>query len=206
MGGVMHKKGMLIVLSGPSGAGKDSILKKLLEKRKNLKLSISYTTRTPRDGEVDGKDYYFVDKNEFENLISDGKMLEYASYCNNYYGTPKFEIENECNKGYGVILEIEVQGAGQVLKKCPEALSIFIVPPSLDELKRRLVNRGLDDDKVIEERILTAQDEIKLAKNYKYVVVNDNIDICVENIIKIIDSEYMKLSYSGHIIEEVLKK
>lgn len=206
MGGVMHKKGMLIVLSGPSGAGKDSILKKLLEKRKNLKLSISYTTRTPRDGEVEGKDYYFVDKNEFENLISDGKMLEYASYCNNYYGTPKFEIENECNKGYGVILEIEVQGAGQVLKKCPEALSIFIVPPSLDELKRRLVNRGLDNDKVIEERILTAQDEIKLAKNYKYVVVNDNIDICVENIIKIIDSEYMKFSYSGHIIEEVLKK
>ena len=130
-------KGMLIVLSGPSGAGKDTILGKLLENRSDVNLSISYTTRAPRLGEVDGKDYHFVDKEVFQKAIDDGEMLEYACYCGNYYGTPRFEVEKSLESGKSVILEIEVQGAEQIIKKCPDAVSIFIVPPSIEELKKK---------------------------------------------------------------------
>ena len=165
------KTGMLIVLSGPSGVGKDSVLKLILKERNDLKLSISYTTRPPRHGEVNGIDYHFVSKEEFEELINDGEMLEYATYCGNYYGTRSFEIDEELAKGNSVILEIEVQGAGQVIKKRKDAVSIFIVPSSIKELENRLVGRGLDSKQTINNRILAAEKEIerKLGRTQKSV-------------------------------------
>lgn len=200
------KTGMLIVLSGPSGVGKDSVLKLILKKRKDLRLSISYTTRLPRSGEVDGVDYHFVSKQEFEKLIDNGEMLEYATYCGNYYGTRSFEIDKELESGNSVILEIEVQGARQVIKKRKDAVSIFIVPSSVEELKNRLIGRGLDSEEIIKNRILVAEKEILSATDYNYIVVNDKLSVCAEDISKIIDSEYMKSSRSGYIIDEVLKK
>lgn len=201
-----EKTGMLIVLSGPSGVGKDSVLKLILKERKDLRLSISYTTRSPRSGEVDGVDYHFVSKQEFEKLIDDGEMLEYATYCGNYYGTRSFEIDKELKSGNSVILEIEVQGARQVIKKRKDAVSIFIAPSSVAELKNRLIGRGLDSEEIIKNRILVAEKEILSATDYNYIVVNDRLSICAEDISKIIDSEYMKSSRSGYIIDEVLKK
>lgn len=199
------KMGMLIVLSGPSGVGKDSVLKLILKDRNDLKLSISYTTRAPRQGEVNGVDYHFVSREEFEKLIKNGEMLEYATYCGNYYGTRSFEIDEELAKGNSVILEIEVQGAGQVIKKRKDAVSIFILPSSLNELKNRLIGRGLDDEKTINDRIVVAEQEIAQALDYDYIVVNDKLPVCAEDICKIIDSEYMKSSRFGYIIDEVLK-
>lgn len=199
-------KGMLIVLSGPSGAGKDTILGKLLEKRDDVNLSISYTTRTPRLGEVDGKDYHFVDKEVFQKAIDDGEMLEYACYCGNYYGTPRFEVEKSLESGKSVILEIEVQGAEQIIKKCPDAVSIFIVPPSIEELKKRLKNRASDSEEAVIKRVSEAEKEISLAGHYRYIVVNDDVKLCTDNVSKIIDSEYMKSSRMGYIIKEVLEK
>lgn len=201
-----EKTGMLIVLSGPSGVGKDSVLKLILKERKDLRLSISYTTRLPRSGEVDGVDYHFVSKQEFEKLIDNGEMLEYATYCGNYYGTRSFEIDKELESGNSVILEIEVQGALQVIKKRKDAVSIFIVPSSVEELKNRLIGRGLDSEEIIKNRILVAEKEILSATDYNYIVVNDKLSVCAEDISKIIDSEYMKSSRSGYIIDEVLKK
>jgi guanylate kinase len=202
----IEKTGMLIVLSGPSGVGKDSVLKLILKERKDLRLSISYTTRLPRSGEVDGVDYHFVSKQEFEKLIDNGEMLEYATYCGNYYGTRSFEIDKELESGNSVILEIEVQGARQVIKKRKDAVSIFIVPSSVEELKNRLIGRGLDSEEIIKNRILVAEKEILSATDYNYIVVNDKLSVCAEDISKIIDSEYMKSSRSGYIIDEVLKK
>lgn len=199
-------KGILIVLSGPSGAGKDTVLGKLLENRNDIDLSVSYTTRTPRSGEINGKDYHFVDKDIFQKAINDGEMLEYACYCGNYYGTPRFEVEKNLESGRSVILEIEVQGAEQVIKKCPEAVSIFIVPPSIEELKKRLKNRASDSEEAVRLRVSEAEKEISLAEHYKYIVVNDDVELCADNISKIIDSEYMKSSRMGYIIKEVLKK
>lgn len=201
-----EKTGMLIVLSGPSGVGKDSVLKLILKERKDLRLSISYTTRLPRSGEVDGVDYHFVSKQEFEKLIDNGEMLEYATYCGNYYGTRSFEIDKELESGNSVILEIEVQGARQVIKKRKDAVSIFIVPSSVEELKNRLIGRGLDSEEIIKNRILVAEKEILSATDYNYIVVNDKLSVCAEDISKIIDSEYMKSSRSGYTIDEVLKK
>ena len=201
-----EKTGMLIALSAPSGVGKDSVLKLILKERKDLRLSISYTTRLPRSGEVDGVDYHFVSKQEFEKLIDNGEMLEYATYCGNYYGTRSFEIDKELESGNSVILEIEVQGARQVIKKRKDAVSIFIVPSSVEELKNRLIGRGLDSEEIIKNRILVAEKEILSATDYNYIVVNDKLSVCAEDISKIIDSEYMKSSRSGYIIDEVLKK
>lgn len=197
-------KGMLIIVSGPSGAGKDTVLSKILEKRNDINLSISYTTRLPRIGEVNGKDYNFISRDEFKKIIDDGGMIEYACYCENYYGTPKFEVEKSINSGKSVVLEIEVQGAEQIIKKCPDAVSIFIVPPSLNELRKRLENRALDSSEIVNKRVLEAEKEIALAKNYDYIVINENLDSCVEDVCKIIDSEYMKSSRMGYIIKEVL--
>lgn len=200
-----NKKGLLIIISGPSGAGKDSVINKIMEKRKDLKLSVSYTTRKPREGEVNGKDYHFVSKDEFIGIVNKGQMLEYALYCGNYYGTLDFRANKELEKGNNIILEIEVQGAELVIKEYPEAVSIFLVPPSIGELHKRLLKRGLDTSETVEKRVAEAKKEINLASHYNYIVVNDNINECVENIIKIIDTEYMKTSRMGYIINEVLK-
>ncbi|MBR0423589.1 MAG: guanylate kinase [Clostridia bacterium] len=198
------KKGCLIIFSGPSGAGKDTILSKVMAKKDNLKLSISHTTRVPRENEVNGKSYYFVSEKEFMEMVKNGEMLEYAKYCGNYYGTSVVKVKDELEKGNDVILEIEVQGAEQVMKKIPEALSIFVLPPSLDELKIRLKNRGTDSDEVINRRVKEAENEIALAHNYDYVIINDDIEKSVEQEFKIIELQEMKSQKMKHIIDEVL--
>lgn len=198
------KKGCLIVFSGPSGAGKDTILNKIMDKKENLKLSVSHTTRPPRDGEVDGKNYYFVSKQKFMEMVKNGEMLEYAIYCGNYYGTSVVKVRGELEKGNDVILEIEVQGAEQVMKKVPEALSIFILPPSLSELKKRLQNRGTDSTEIIDQRVKEAENEISLAHSYDYVVVNDDIEKSAEKVLKIIELQEMKSKNMKHKINEVL--
>lgn len=198
------KKGCLIVFSGPSGAGKDTILNKIMGEKENLKLSVSHTTRPPREGEVNGKNYYFVSKQEFIKMIENGEMLEYATYCGNYYGTSAVKVQDELEKGNDVILEIEVQGAEQVMKKVPETLSIFILPPSLAELKKRLKNRGTDSDEVINRRVKEAEKEIALAHNYDYVIINDDIEKSAKKVLKIIELQEMKSQNMKHIIDEVL--
>lgn len=198
-------KGLLIVLSGPSGTGKDTVIRKLLSRKPDLALSISFTTRKPRKGEVNGKDYWFVSKNEFTEMVENGSMLEYAEYCGNYYGTPCLKVKELIEKGIDVILEIEVNGGVQVRKKCPDAASIFILPPSVRDLALRLGGRGLDSLADIQKRLVKAEKEIKMCDQYDYAVVNDSLDKCVDNIIKIIDSEHMRVKRRSHIIKEVLK-
>lgn len=198
------KKGMLIVLSGPSGVGKNSVLNRIINARQNLRLSISCTTRKPREGEVNGKDYYFLTEEEFMDAVSKGEMLEYAKYCDCYYGTPKMNVEKELELGNNVILEIEVQGGEQIINRYPDALSIFIIPPSMDTLSSRLRNRGLDSIDIVKKRIGESRREIKFAEHYKYIVVNKYVDECASNILKIIDAESMKLERMRYKIEEVL--
>jgi guanylate kinase len=181
------KKGKLIVFSGPSGVGKDTILKKLLKKTQNIELSISLTTRKPRKSEIDGKDYFFIEKEEFLNKVKNGEMLEYANYLGNYYGTLAEKVDEKLNLGVSVILEIETLGASEVFKKRPEALGIFITPPSVKILKKRLENRGTENKQIIKNRLNKAKKELEFSKNYKYIVVNDNLKICVDEILKIFE-------------------
>lgn len=184
------KKGLLIIYSGPSGVGKSTILSKVLkEKDLNLAFSVSMTTRKPRDGEKDGKDYFFVEKEEFEKAIENDEFLEYASYVDNYYGTPKAYVDSKRSKGKNVILEIDVQGGLQVIEKCPDAISLFIEPPSIEILKNRLIGRGTDEISVIEKRLKQVKREIKTAKSYKYHIVNDDLDKAVNEVIEIIKKE-----------------
>lgn len=197
-------KGMLIVLSGPSGTGKDSILKEMLKNRDDIKVSVSCTTRKPRTGEIHGKDYFFVDKQEFMEMVNQGQMLEWAAFCDNFYGTPKQEIDALLQSGTNVILEIEVQGAKQIIEKCRDAVSIFVLPPSIDVLKERLKNRGLDSPEVMEKRVEASEREISLAYDYEYVVVNDDLEKCAQDILKIVDSEKMKTKYRNDIIKGVM--
>ena len=197
------KQGMLIVLSGPSGTGKDTVLREVVSKDRTLNLSVSATTRPPREGEEDGKDYYFIDEKNFLKMAQEGKFLEYAKYCGNYYGTPFSEVDGLLDAGKDVILEIEIDGGCQVKKKCPEAVSIFIVPPSIGALKQRILNRGIDNINNMEDRLETAKKELKFASKYDYIVVNDNLEECVLNILSIINSERMKSSRVDYIINEV---
>lgn len=171
-----REKGILIVLSGPSGAGKSTVIAALLKRRNDIRFSVSATTRQPRPGEVDGKDYYFRSRDEFLKMIADGAFLEHAEYVGNHYGTPSAPVEEDLNAGYNVLLDIEVQGAAQVLEKRPDAVSVFLCPPSLKELERRLRGRGTDSEEKIQRRLETARREYERAKNYTYIVVNDDAD------------------------------
>lgn len=201
----MANRGILIVLSGPSGTGKDSILRELKKLRNDFEISVSCTTRSPRPGEINGKDYYFLTKDEFMEKVKAGDMLEWATFCGNYYGTPKHELENRLNAGLNIILEIEVQGAEQVIENSAEAVSIFVVPPSVEILKERLKSRGSDTSAAIEMRTREAEREIALAENYDYLVVNDDLKACANDISKIIDSERLRTVHRKNIIKEVLK-
>lgn len=198
-------KGMLVVLSGPSGSGKDTVLEKLKESDFSFDKTISATTRAMRDGEKDGVDYYFIDKNTFEEKIENQEFLEYTVYNDNYYGTPKSEVERHIDKGGCILLKIEVEGAGNVRKAMPEALSIFIIPPSMEELERRLRGRGTETEESFQKRFETAKDELSRAKEYDYIVINDDINLCAEQIVKILESEKLRYCRMGNIVENMLK-
>lgn len=187
---VNMKKGLLIVYSGPSGVGKSTVLHEVL-KDKELKLvfSISMTTRSPRKGEEDGKDYFFVSKEEFEKAIKEDKFLEHAKYVDNYYGTPLEYVEQKRNEGFNVILEIDIQGGKQVIAKCPETVSIFVLPPNDEVLKERLSSRGTEKEEVIEKRLAMAKKEIKESDIYKYHVINDDIAKAIKEVSDIIKQE-----------------
>lgn len=190
----MSKRGMLIVLSGPSGVGKGTVRKALFSHPGNdFQYSVSMTTRQPRPGEVNGKDYFFVSKEEFEQHIREGQMLEYAKYVDNYYGTPLKYINDTLDEGKDVFLEIEVNGAMQVRSKCPDGVFIFLTPPDLMELRQRLIHRGTDSMEVINKRIHKAFGEIQMMQNYDYAVVNDQVDNAVTKIKDIIRSERLRV-------------
>lgn len=174
------KKGLLIVVSAPSGCGKGTILGEILKDDKYY-YSVSATTRSPRPMEVDGVNYYFLSKEEFQKRIADGGMLEYAQYCENYYGTPKKEVEDRLNEGKHVILEIEVQGAMKVKQVRPDAKFIFIAPPSIKELQRRLLKRGTESLEVIQERVSQAERELSCSKNYDYIIVNGELQDAIND-------------------------
>ncbi|KRM56350.1 guanylate kinase [Lacticaseibacillus sharpeae] len=190
----MPERGMLIVLSGPSGVGKGTVRQAMMNSGfRDFKYSVSMTTRKMRPGEVDGVDYYFRTKEQFEEEIANGQMLEYAQYVGNYYGTPLRYVNETLDQGRDVLLEIEVNGAMQVRAKCPDAAFIFLTPPDLDELKHRLEGRGTDDQATIERRVAKAVGELKMMSNYDYAVVNDKVELAVERIESIIKSEHLRV-------------
>lgn len=182
------QKGILIVLSGFSGAGKGTLVKKLLQTYDNYALSISMTTRQPRTGERDGIEYFFTDKEHFEEKIQENGFIEYASYCGNYYGTPRAYVEEQLSAGRDVILEIEIQGALKIKEQFPESLLLFVTPPSAAELERRLVGRGTEAPEVIRKRLARASEESEGIEAYDYIVVNDNLDVCVEELHSLVEA------------------
>ena len=199
----MNKKGILTVVSGFSGAGKGPIMKELLKKYDNYALSVSATTRAPRPGETDGREYFFKTKEEFEKMIAQDELIEYASYVNNYYGTPKAYVEEQLEAGKDVILEIEIQGALKVKEKMPDTLLLFITPPSVEELRKRLVGRGTETMEVIESRLKRAGEEAEGMDRYDYLIVNDKLDICVEDVHEIIRGEHLRSFRNAEFIEHM---
>ena len=191
----MNHQGILVVVSGFSGAGKGTLMKELLKRYDNYALSISATTRAPREGETDGKEYFFVTKEQFEKMRDERKLIEYAQYVNNYYGTPKEYVEQKMAEGKDVILEIEIQGALKVKKRFPDALLLFVTPPSADELRRRLVGRGTETLEVINARLARAAEEASGMEAYDYLLINDDLDRCVEEMHQLIQLQHRKTSY-----------
>ncbi len=189
---LIEEKGILFILSGPSGVGKGTVRKKLFEEASELQYSISMTTRDMRPGEVDGVDYFYKSVEEFEKLIEENQLLEYAKYVSNYYGTPRKYVEETLEKGQDVFLEIEVQGALQVKENFPEGVFIFLFPPSLEELKNRIVNRGTESQELVVNRLKEARKEIEMMDAYDYVVVNDRVEHAVDRVKAIIKSEHLK--------------
>ncbi len=176
----MKHKGILVVVSGFSGAGKGTLMKQLVKTYDAYALSVSMTTRAPRPGETEGKDYFFISKEEFEKKIADGALVEYAQYCGNYYGTPKEYVEKQLEHGKDVILEIEIQGALKIKERFPSALLLFVTPPSMKELKRRLCGRGTETEEIIRARLSRAGEEAEGIEAYDYLVINDDLETCVK--------------------------
>lgn len=207
-----NNKGLLIVVSGPSGAGKDTICQKLIKENSNIWMSVSMTTRKPRPLEKDGVDYFFVSKEDFFNKINDNTFLEYASYNDNYYGTPKDKVEEKLNEGKDVILVIDINGAINIKKIIPSALFIFIMPPDMETLKNRLIGRKTESKDKVVQRFITAYNEVNNYKKYNYVVVNDKVEDAVNKVKSIIQSEKCRVDriediYLGNkeeLIHEIL--
>lgn len=199
-------KGKLFIVSGPSGSGKDTILQGVFKKHPEIKLSISSITRAMRVGEVEGEKYHFISRDEFEELLKNDMLLEHNVFVGNYYGTPKAPVEECLNAGGDMILEIDVNGAAQVREKMPEAISIFIMPPSFEVLKNRLSGRGTETAEVVEQRMTAALGEIARAKEYDYIVINDQLDVAIDDLLSIILSERLRINRQKQIIDEVLEK
>ncbi len=199
-------KGKLFIFSGPSGSGKDTILQGALKKHPEIKLSISSITRPMREGEVEGEKYHFISRAEFEDLLANDMLLEHNVFVGNYYGTPKAPVEECLAKGDDMILEIDVNGAALVKQKMPEAVSIFVMPPSLEVLKKRLSGRGTESKEAVEKRLTEALREIECANNYDYIIVNDKIEEAIDDLLTVILSERLRLERNKNLINEVLEK
>ncbi len=202
----MNNQGSLVVVSGFSGAGKGTLIKALLEKYDNYALSISATTRQPREGEADGREYFFVTREKFEQMIKDKQLIEYAQYVNNYYGTPKQYVSQKMAEGKDVILEIEIQGALKIKEQFPEALLLFVVPPSAGELRRRLLRRGTESMEVIQARLCRAADEAQGMSSYHYLLINDDIDTCVEDMHQMIRLQRFRTTTNQDFIGKMQKE
>ena len=202
----MDKKGILIVVSGFSGSGKGTIMKELLKNYDNYALSISATTRNPREGEEDGREYFFKTVEEFEKMIAQDELIEYARYVNNYYGTPRDYVESQLLEGKDVILEIEIQGALKVKEKFPETLLLFVTPPDAKTLEERLVGRGTETAEVIASRMSRAAEEAEGMGAYDYLIINDDLDTCVKNMHNIIQSEHDKVSRNREFMSRIEKE
>ena len=199
-----NRKGLLLVISGPAGVGKGTINLSLISRNSDIRMSVSATTRSPRPGEIDGVHYFFKSEEEFQKMIEDGAFLEYMRVFNtHYYGTPKSFVEQELDEGRSVILEIDVQGAMRVKAAYPDAVLIFIAPPSMSELKSRLIHRGTESSEAIERRFETAYHEMELVDRYDYVVVNDILDLAIARTEDIIVAERCKVSRNGELIEKL---
>ena len=201
----MKSRGMLIVFSGPAGTGKGTVCKEFLKRNPDSVLSVSATTRLPRPGETDGKEYFFVSRVEFEETIKKDGFLEYACFCDNYYGTPKKAVDEKLENGFNVILEIEVQGAMQIKEKVPEAVFVFISPPSKKVLRERIEGRGTETPEVINKRMALAENELKQIVNYDYLIVNDEVEKAVKSFEDIVNAERLKTSRNLNFIQEVCK-
>lgn len=197
-------KGGIFIISGPSGSGKDTLLVELFKKCPDIKFSISSITRPMREGEVEGEKYNFISREKFEQMLKDDMLLEYNVYAGNYYGTPKFPVIDASQQGFDMMIEVDVNGARQIREKLPEAVSIFIMPPSYTELRKRLSSRGTETQQVIDERMQIALSEIARADEYDYIVVNDDITTAVDDLISVISNSRLLLNRQKFLINEVL--
>lgn len=191
---MMQEKGKLIVISGPSGAGKSTVVFKAIEGREDVCFSTSVTTRKPRPGEVDGREYFFVDPDRFKEMVENDELLEHAEYVANSYGTPRAYVEEKLDAGLNVLLDIEVQGARQIHEKMPDAVKVFIIPPSLEELEKRLKGRGTDTERAIEARLIRARQEYQEADFYDYLIINDDADKAAKELSAIILAEHCRFN------------
>ena len=203
---MMNKKGILIVVSGFSGAGKGTLMKEIMKQYDNYALSISATTRKPREGEVDGREYFFRSVDEFEKMIAQDELIEYAKYVDNYYGTPRAYVEQKLEEGKDVILEIEIQGALKVKEKFPETLLLFVTPPNVEILRNRLIGRGTETMEVIESRMKRAIEESEGMDKYDYLVINDDLQECVEEMHHIIQEEHKRTFRNTDFIEQIKRE
>ncbi len=199
-----NKEGLLILFSGPSGVGKDTVLEVVLNKNKELQKSISLTTRGIRENETDGKDYYFISADEFNKMIADGEVLEYAQYGSNLYGTPKGPVDKWLSEGKNVVLKIEVQGAENIKKLYPDSVGIFLLPPSMEVLENRLRSRGTESDEDVQKRLEIAQDEMRKSKMYDYFVINEDIDCASDDVLTIIKALDFSNKRMNNYLSEVI--
>lgn len=197
------KKGVLLVVSAPAGCGKDTILEKVLERDKNIFYSVSATSRAMRPGEKDGVSYYFKTREEFEQMINSGELLEYTEYCGNYYGTPKKAVMDMLEQGKDVVLKIEIEGAANVKRIFPEAVMVFILPPSMNELDRRLHKRGTEDEETIKKRLLTAKKELEAAEAYDFAIVNGDLDEAVDSFMSVVKGQRFTIDRMKDFIKSI---